>query len=263
MDLGIRGKNALVAAASKGIGKATAMGLAQEGVNVCICSRSQENIEAAAEEIRAATDVTVECIAADVSQTGDCDTAARHAINKLGGVDILVNNAGGPPRGYFEQFDDADWQSAFEMNTMSAIRLSRAVLPHMHEQKWGRIINLTSISVKQPIPDLMLSNSVRAAVHGWAKSLADQVAGDNITVNNVCTGLILTDRTREGLAFASKESGRPEAEIQKEMEAKVPLGRYGQPEELADTAVFLASERAAYVTGVSILVDGGFYRGLM
>jgi len=259
MDMGIQGKKALIAAASKGIGKATALGLAREGVDVVICSRSESNLQTTAEEIRVETGVTVQVVAADVSQAEDC----QKVLEVAGAVDILINNAGGPPRGYWDQFTDDDWLNAFHLNTMSAIRLARGVLPHMEKNNWGRIVNLTSISVKQPIPDLILSNTVRAAVHGWAKSVADLVAAKSITVNNICTGMILTDRTKEGFAFAAKQSGKTEADVKAGAEAGIPMGRLGDPEELANLAVFLSSERASYITGTSILVDGGKYRGLM
>lgn len=263
MDLGIAGRVALVAASSKGLGKAVAAGLAAEGVRIGLCSRDRANVDAAAAEIRQQHNAEVYAAVADVSTAEGCASLLTEVQEHLGAIDILVNNAGGPPRGYFDDFDDAAWLRAVELNLMSAIRLTRGVLPPMRAQKWGRIINLTSISVKQPIDGLLLSNSVRAAVHGWAKSLMDEIGPDNILINSVCTGTIMTDRMVELFEGMHKSTGKPIDQLQQESAAGTAVKRIGTPEEYAPLVVFLASERASYITGTSILVDGGRYRGLL
>lgn len=261
METGIAGRAAIVAAASKGLGKAVAIALAREGVRVCLFSRSQENIERAADEVRTEGAPEVLALAADVAVATDIQRVVGQTVERFGTVDILFNNAGGPPPGLFDSLDDAAWQQAYELNLMSAIRLSRAVLPYMKKQRWGRIINSTSISVMQPLGGLLLSNSLRSALVSAAKTLSDEVAAFGITVNNLAPGRIETDRLVELDAAAAKRQGRPvEAIRQAELEA-IPMGRYGRPDEYAAAAVFLASEAASYITGVTLLVDGGKFRG--
>jgi len=256
MDLGIRGKAALVTAASKGMGKATAMGLAAEGCRVLMCSRTEADIKAAAEEVRAKTGAEVIATAADVTKKEDVDRLLAMAEQSLGGVDILVANAGGPPRGNLEEMTDEQWYGAFDTTVLFVVRLVRGVLPSMKRKKWGRILTIQSVSVKQPVPGLLLSNAVRPGSAGMVKTLSEELGKHNITINVVCPGKIMTDRFMGGL----KQSGLSKEEYLARGSLDVPLGRIGTPEEFANVMVFLASERASYVTGVALQVDGGLIR---
>ncbi len=263
MDLGIKGKVALVAAASKGLGKATALALAHEGADVCIVARGQQALDAAAEEIRAATGCKVLAVAGDVGVAAQLEALVRRVNESLGGVDILVNNAGGPRPGVFTDMSDEDWLGAIELNLMSAVRLTRLVLPHMRERGWGRVINITSVAVKQPIPNLILSNAARSAVVAMAKTLSMQVAAEGITVNNVCPGYTLTDRVR-GLAESNSASeGISIDEVMARWETSIPARRLGKPEEVAALITFLASQQAGYITGTTIQIDGGTTQSLL
>ena len=259
MDLGLAGKVAVVTAASKGMGKASAMGLAAEGARVVMCARTEADLKAAAEEIRTTSKAEVLAVPADVTRKDDVATVVDRAITTFGGVDILVANAGGPPRGYFEDMTDEQWQGAFDVSLLSVVRLVRAVLPSMRSRRWGRILTIQSVSVKQPIPELVLSNAVRPGVAGLMKTLAGQLAKDGITVNTVCPGKIMTDRFLGG----QKLSGLSREEFLARAVEDVPARRIGTPEEFANVVVFLASERASYVTGVAVQVDGGLVRGLL
>jgi 3-oxoacyl-[acyl-carrier protein] reductase len=259
MDLGLTGRVALVTAASKGMGKASAMGLAAEGAKVVMCARTESDLKTAAEEIRAKTRAEVLAIPADVTKKDDVTALVDRAIKTFGHIDILVANAGGPPRGYFEDMTDEQWQGAFDVSLLSAVRLVRGVLPSMKARRWGRILTIQSVSVKQPIPELLLSNAVRPGVAGMMKTLAGQLGKDGITVNTVCPGKIMTDRFLGG----QKISGLSREEYLARAVEDVPVGRVGTPEEFANVIVFLASERASYVTGVSVQVDGGLVRGLL
>jgi 3-oxoacyl-[acyl-carrier protein] reductase len=263
VDLGIRDKVALVAGASKGLGREVARGLAREGAKVFMCARGAELLEKAARAISQETGSELWWRPADLSDARDVDGFVRAAVERFGTVHILVNNAGGPPSARFLDLDDETWERTFQLNLMGAIRLTRQVLPHMREQKWGRIINLTSAAVKQPIDGLILSNSIRAGVHGWAKSLSNELAAEGILVNCVCTGFMLTERVEELAMSLAAGKGTSASEILRGWEAQIPMGRLGKPEELADLVVFLASERASYITGASIAVDGGYCRGLL
>jgi len=263
MDLGLRDKVALVPASSQGLGRAIAFELAREGARVALCARGREKLEATADEIRQATGAEVLPVVADVSQPDDCERLAEAVQEHFGRVDILVTNAGGPPAGYFLDLEDEGWRTAVELTLMSAVRLIRLVLPSMRERGWGRIINMTSISVKQPIEDLILSNSIRAAVVGMAKTIATQFAAQGITVNNVCPTYTLTERV-ENLARARAErEGISYDEVLDAYGTQVPAQRLGKPEETAALVAFLASERAAFITGATIQIDGGSYRGLL
>jgi 3-oxoacyl-[acyl-carrier protein] reductase len=259
MDLGLTGKVALVTAASKGMGKASAMGLAAEGARVVMCARTESDLKTAAEEIRAKTRAEVLAMPADVTKKGDVAALVEGAMKAFGHVDILVANAGGPPRGYFEEMTDEQWQGAFDVSLLSVVRLVRAVLPSMKARRWGRILTIQSVSVKQPIPELLLSNAVRPGVAGMMKTLAGQLGKDGITVNTVCPGKIMTDRFLGG----QKVSGLSREDYLARAVDDVPVGRIGTPEEFANVIVFLASERASYVTGVAVQVDGGLVRGLL
>ena len=259
MDLGLKGKVALVTAASKGMGRASAMGLAAEGARVVMCARTESDLKTAAEDIRAKTKAEVLALPADVTKKDDVTALVDRAMKTFGGVDILVANAGGPPRGYFEDMTDEQWQGAFDVSLLSVVRLVRGVLPSMKARRWGRILTIQSVSVKQPIPELLLSNAVRPGVAGMMKTLAGQLGKDGITVNTVCPGKIMTDRFLGG----QKLSGLSREDFLARAVEDVPVARIGTPEEFANVVVFLASERASYVTGVAVQVDGGLVRGLL
>ncbi len=256
MKLNLENKTVLVTAGSKGIGLATALGFHECGAKVAICGRSQDTLDAAAAQMPGCLAIT-----GDVSKSEDIDRVVQATTDKFGGIDILVNNAGGPPPGLFEQLADDAWDEAVQLTLMSVIRATRLVLPHMRAQKWGRIITISSSGVKQPVPGLTLSNSIRMAVLGWAKTLANQVAGDNILVNTVCPGFTNTDRVTQILESQSKASGKSTEEIAAGIAAQIPMQRIGEPEEIANLAVFLGSEAASYITGTAIQVDGGSVQG--
>lgn len=262
MDLGLNGKVAIVSASSKGLGKACALGLAREGAKVVICARNKDELEKAKTEIENATNNDVLSIQADVTNYDDVKKLVKSTVEKFGTVHILVTNAGGPPAGYFENFSDDDWENAFKLNFMSTVRLIREVLPYMKSQNWGRIINITSVTVKQPIDNLILSNAIRMSVLGLAKTLALQLAKYNILINNVAPGYTLTDRVKFVIEQRAKDTGKTFDEVKSELAKDIPLGRLADPEELANVVVFLASERASYITGATIPVDGGWIRGV-
>ena len=263
MDLGLRGKVALVAAGSKGLGRAVAEELAAEGARVVICARGREALEATRKDIAAKTKADVVAVAADVSTLDGIERVASEAMKRFGQVDIVVNNAGGPPSGPFEKHDWAAWQSAVDLTLRSAVELTRAVLPGMRERRWGRVLNITSIAAKQPVDGLMLSNSIRAAVTGWARTLANEVARDGITVNCLLPGFTQTDRVVELNAATAKREGLTVEDIEKRTTAQIPMRRIGEPKEFGALAAFLASERASYITAQSIAVDGGWIRSLL
>jgi 3-oxoacyl-[acyl-carrier protein] reductase len=263
MDLGLRGKVALVAAASKGLGRAVAEDLAAEGVKLAICSRDAEAIEQVGQEIAKATGAEVLARAADVSNPADVAAFTDTALRIYGRVDILLTNSGGPPPGRFETLDLAAWQKATELTLFAPVEFARRVLPGMKERRWGRILNVTSIAVKQPVENLMLSNSLRAAVTGWARTLANEVGAVGVTVNNLLPGYTRTERVEElSIAVSKREGITPEQAVAR-WEREIPLGRLGEPREFAALAAFLASERASYITGQSIAVDGGWIKALL
>ena len=263
MDLGLGGKIAVVAAASKGLGRACAEEFAAEGARVVICARRPEELERARADIAAKTRAEIHAVPADLSTMDGIDRVVTEAQRRFGDVDILVNNAGGPPSGPFEQHSWDEWQKAIDLNLRSTVELTRRLLPAMRQRRWGRIINVTSIAVKQPVDGLILSNSVRAAVTGWARTLANEVARDGVTVNNVLPGYTRTDRVEQLNASRASAEGVPVEEIQRRTEAQIPMRRLGEPREFGAMVAFLASERASYVTAQSILVDGGWVRGLL
>jgi 3-oxoacyl-[acyl-carrier protein] reductase len=262
MDLGLENKVALVAAASRGLGFAIAAELAREGASLVICSRKPASLDRAAQAIAGLTGTAPVAIPADVSRPDDVARLVDAETARFGRVYVLVTNAGGPPAGPFESHDMAAWQSAFHLTLASAVELTRRVLPGMKQRRWGRLINVTSIAVKQPVDQLILSNSLRAAVTGFARTLANEVAPFGITVNNVLPGYSRTERVDELATARSAREGISAADVRAEFERQIPAGRLGEPQELAALTAFLASERAAYITGQSIAVDGGWIRSL-
>ncbi len=263
MDLGLRNKIALVAAASRGLGRAVAEELAAEGASLIICARKLETIERVAGEIQEATGAEVLGLAADVSNADDVTRLVRAGIEKLGRIDILVTNTGGPPAGPFASFALDDWEAATRLLLYSAVELARQVLPGMKEHGWGRILNITSIAVKQPVDNLILSNSLRAAVTGFARTLANEVASFGITVNNIMPGYTRTERVEELARMMSEREGITPGEFIARWEKEIPMRRVGEPREFAALAAFLVSERASYITGASIPVDGGWIKSLI
>ena len=263
MDLGLKNRIALVAASSTGLGKAVAMGLAREGAKLALCSRNPATLNRTAGEIRRETGVEILAVPVDVTDEEEVHAFVDGATTHFGQVDICVTNAGGPPAKPFDATTLDEWRRAIDLNLMSTLFLAREVLPGMRERGWGRLITITSLTVKQPLDGLILSNTVRAAVAGLVKSLSNEYAAHNVLVNNVCPGYTATDRLQELASALAKQSGTSEAEIQKRWTAQIPMGRLAQPEEFADAVVFLSSERASYITGQSILIDGGFAKGLL
>jgi 3-oxoacyl-[acyl-carrier protein] reductase len=261
MDLGLKEKVALVLAASKGLGRASAAVLAAEGAYVTIGARNKQVLERTAQEIRDDSGSRVLAVPTDVTKVEELEAIVAATIREFGHIDILVNNAGGPPSGTFETIGDVQWQSAFEANLLSAVRLIRLVLPHMRPTGSGRIINIVSTSVKEPIEGLLLSNAIRLGVIGLAKTLSIELAPDHITVNNVCPGRFLTDRLRQGHMLKEKmKQGISEAEALSNIAQDIPMGRIGNPEELGALVAFLASKQASYITGTTIQIDGGLVK---
>lgn len=263
MDLNLTGKVAVVSGASKGLGFAIAKTLSSEGAKVAICARTLETLEGAATSIIDATGGEVYWHVADVSKPEEGARFVQEAAERLGSVEILVNNAGGPPSTTFLEATDEMWQAGFELNFKSAVSMTRAAVPFMQAKGWGRVINVTSVSVKQPIPGLILSNAIRAGLIGMAKTLSDELAPLGILVNNVCPGYTATERLQELAQGIADSKGTSVQRVLEQWKEMIPLGRIGDPEELANLVTFLASERASYITGATIQVDGGRYRGLM
>lgn len=263
MDLGLKQKVALVAASSRGLGRAVAAELAAEGARVVMCARGAEALRAAADEIRRTTGAEVMEVAGDLSVPADVERVASTALDEMGRVDILVTNTGGPPAGPFESHSPEAWDAAVRQNLTSVLNLTRAVLPGMKERRWGRIVNVTSIAVKQPVDNLVLSNAVRAAVTGFARTLANEVAPLGVTVNNVMPGYTRTDRVTELAARNAAQKGTSPASELERWEREIPMARLGEPREFAAMVAFLCSERASYITGTSIAVDGGWIKSLL
>lgn len=262
MDLGIKNKVALVAASSRGLGKAIAFKLSREGAKVVICSRNKERLFKTRDEIAAETGGTVRAIVADVREKKQVSEMVEQTVKELGTIDILVSNAGGPPSGLADDFGLEDYKDALELNLLSTVNLCYEVIPYMKKQKWGRIINLASVAAKQPIDSLILSNTARAGVLGFSKSLSNQVASYGITVNSICPGYTKTERVEE-LAKSFEESGKGTVkDFYNNIQKNIPAGRLGTPEEIAQAAAFLASEGAGYITGVALQVDGGYTKAL-
>jgi len=254
MELGIKNKTAFVAASSQGLGKSVAIELAREGARIIICGRNKINLENTKQEIEKQTNAEVMSLCGDLSIASEREQIINNALKAYNTIDILVTNTGGPPSGKIEMFRQEDWDHAYQNLLLSVVGLVNGFLPGMKKQKWGRIISITSMAVKQPVNNLVLSNSVRASVVGLMKTLSNELAIDNITVNNVMPGYTETERLNELIkadpTFSSAKS-------------EIPMGRFGKPEEFAAAVCFLASERASYITGQSLAVDGGWIRGLL
>jgi len=256
MHLGLKGKRALVMAASRGLGYASALGLAREGCDLLVCSRDQARVEAAAETIRRETGARVMAVASDVSDAAQAARLVSLIVEAYGGLEIVVHNAGGPPAGETLAMTEAQWHQAFEQNLLSFTRIAQAAVPEMKKAGFGRIVTIASSSIKQPIPNLALSNALRAGVWGIAKTLSRELAAHRILVNVVAPGRIQTERIEELDRLNATRSAKSVEEVRKESIASIPIGRLGRPEELANVVVFLASEAASYVTGQAIIVDG-------
>lgn len=262
MDFGLAGKVAIVAAASSGLGKATAMELAAEGARVTINARNHEQLQSAADEIQSATGADVLAIAGDVTNEDIVRKLVSETRSKFGSIDLLVANAGGPPAGFFDDFNAQHYREAVELNLISTINLCREAVPYMRERGWGRIVAITSIAAKQPVENLILSNTARAGLLGFMKSLSQQIAADGITVNTLCPGYHMTERLKSLSSSIAKNEGASVEDVYARWAASTPMKRIGDPKEFAAVVAFLCSERASYLTGTVIQVDGGAYRAL-
>lgn len=263
MDLGLKDKIALVAAGSRGLGRAVAEELAVEGASLVLCAREARTLAETAATIADNFGTHVLAVPADVTSVSDITRVVEAGNERFGRIDILVTNAGGPPAGTFDQITREQWEEATRLTLFSAIELARQVLPGMKERRWGRILNITSIAVKQPVENLMLSNSLRAGLTGFARTLANEVAADGITVNNILPGYTRTERLEDLAKMMAEKQGISAAEFSAKWEKEIPMGRLGEPREFAALAAFLVSERASYITGTSIQVDGGWIRSLL
>jgi 3-oxoacyl-[acyl-carrier protein] reductase len=263
MDLGLKGRVAIVAAASTGLGRAVAIEFAREGAEVAICARRADELEKAAAEIKKAGGREALRQVCDVTDDSAVHKFVDAVEKQFGRVDICVTNAGGPPSKKFLETSNEEWRKAVDMNLMSAVFFAREVLPRMRKNHWGRLITITSMSVKQPVEGLILSNSIRAAVAGLARTLANEFGADGITVNNVCPGYTATDRLNELADKKAASAGLSREKVFEQMALQIPLGRIGKPEEFAAMVTFLASERASYITGTTIAVDGGWVKSLL
>jgi len=261
MNLELNNRTAMVAAASKGIGKACALALAAEGCRVSICARGAEELERAREEVAAQGEVLA--VRADLSAPADVEAWYQQTVARFGHVDILVTNTGGPPVARFMELTDEQWQAGVESTLMNVVRLSRLVIPGMQERRWGRLIHLTSLVAKQPIDELTISSTLRAGLSGLTKTMANQLGPDQITVNAVLMGQILTDRQYHLADRRVKERGLTYEQYFEQAAAEIPLRRLGEPREIGEVVAFLALQRASYISGVSLQIDGGLIRSTM
>jgi 3-oxoacyl-[acyl-carrier protein] reductase len=261
MDLGIGGKAAMVAAASKGIGRACALALAQAGCRVSICAREAEPLEKTRQELNSYAETVA--YQADVSSLYDLEEWYQRSLGRFGSIDILVTNTGGPPVKRFMDLTDEHWQSGVASTLMNVVRMSRLVIPGMQRRRWGRLIHLTSLVAKQPADDLTISSTLRAGLSGLTKTMANQLGPSGVTVNALLSGHVMTDRQRQIADVRTKERGITHDQYYAEHAAEIPLRRFGEPREIGEVVVFLASERASYVTGVSLQVDGGLIRSVL
>lgn len=262
MDSGLKGRGVIVAASSQGIGRATAEAFAREGAQVAMCARSEKILLQAADEIRKATGAEVLAEPLDVTDSSGVQRFVENVAKRFGRIDICVANAGGPPAKNFLSISPDEWRKAVDLNFMSVVHLAKAAIPHMQRHRWGRIITITSVTVKQPVAELIMSNAVRAAVVGLVKSLSNEFGKDGILVNNVAPGYTATERLQELAGVRALAAGTSPEQIYESWKAEIPARRLGDPKDIADVILWLASERAAYVTGQTIVADGGLYRGL-
>jgi 3-oxoacyl-[acyl-carrier protein] reductase len=262
MDLGLKGRGVIVAASSQGIGRATAEAFAREGAQVAMCARTEAPLREAADNIRSQTGAEVFAEPIDVTDASQVQRFIEQAAKRFGRIDVCVANAGGPPAKNFLSISPEEWRKAVDLNFLSVVHLAKAAIPHMQRHRWGRIITITSVTVKQPVAELIMSNAVRAAVVGLVKSLSNEFGKDGILVNNVAPGYTATERLRELAGVRALASGTSPEHIYQSWAAEIPLRRLGDPKDIADVILWLASERAAYVTGQTLLADGGIYRGL-
>lgn len=262
MDLGLEGKVALIAASTKGLGKASATALAAEGAEVVINGRHKQNLHDASEEIKSMTGKTPLSVQADVTKAEDVQRMIEEVVKRYGTLHILVTNAGGPPAGNFPDFNDEQWTNAFELNLLSAVRLIRGAAPLMQKQKWGRIANIVSLTVKQPADNLLLSNSIRGAIVGLAKSISKDLARDNVLINNVAPYYVSTKRIDYLMEQAATRLGTTKDAAVQNIIREIPVGRLGTPEEFGDIVAFLCSDKNGYITGSTIQFDGGAYKGI-
>jgi 3-oxoacyl-[acyl-carrier protein] reductase len=262
MELGLKGRGVIVAASSQGMGRAAAELFAREGAQVAMCARTQKTLQEAADQIRAETGAEIYAEPLDVTDGAAVQRFVEQVSKRFGRLDVCVTNAGGPPAKNFLSVSTEEWRKAVDLNFLSVVHLAKAVIPYMQRHRWGRIITITSISVKQPIDDLIMSNAVRAAVVGLVKSLSNEFGKDGILVNNVAPGYTATERLQELAGTRALAAGVSTEQIYQRWAAEIPVRRLADPKEIADVIVWLASERASYVTGQTLLIDGGIYRGL-
>ncbi len=262
METGLRNRVALIAGSSQGLGRAAAIALAAEGAHLALCARNSQALDQLAADLRRRFAVEVHTAGLDVRDTSAIEQFVKNVHGVFNRIDVCVTNAGGPPAKEFLEATDAQWEDAFSLNLKSAVAFARAVIPYMQRQRWGRIITISSVTVRQPQPQLVLSNAIRAGIMGLVRSLANEFGRDGITANNVGPGYTATDRIKELAAYRAASSGQTEQQIEQVWIDQIPLGRLGRPEEVADAIVWLASERASFVTGQTILVDGGLFKGL-